>query len=450
MSRAREERPEQLRREYEDAGRATHYREDRWTRSARARRTDAKEKAIVGRFLREAAPLARILDLPCGTGRFRALLGEHAPELWSMDAAREMLSAAPPAHGLQGSAAAIPLQDASVDFILCSRLLHHFEHPEQRLTVLRELARVSHRWIVLSYFDAANFQAWRNRLRGKFRGRFPISRSTFDEEIAAVGLQERERCYIQRGISEQVWVLLERPDAFLARSRTVAVVRRRGKGGQEVVEKTYRFPTFRDRFRGALRGTLLGKDKASRELANLQYLAEAGIPVVEPLACTKVRDRLGFVRWCRLTTRAYAARDLATVLGSGEEDGTEVSEEVWRAIGTSLRRMHDAGIWHRGASARNVLILEEPPFHRWLDPTKSLTYPAGGIPDPARAHDLLRFWTPLEGKVPEAWRCAFSEGYGTPEAQDLAALWDLIPPWKKASTRREMRREEARFSSGGS
>ena len=153
--------------------------------------------------------LGRILDLPCGTGRFRAVLQDGCKDLWSMDASREMLAAAPPRTGFQGSAHAIPLQDGSVDAILCSRLLHHFELPEQRMGILQELARVSRRWVFLSYFDSTNFQAWRNRLRGKFRGRYPITRSTFATEIRRAGFSEHQRRYIQRGLSEQVWVMLE-------------------------------------------------------------------------------------------------------------------------------------------------------------------------------------------------------------------------------------------------
>ncbi|MGB0952746.1 MAG: class I SAM-dependent methyltransferase [Planctomycetota bacterium] len=207
---ARDTRPAELRQEYESSKRAGHYRDNRWTRSPRARRTDAKEQAIVGQYLQQVGESTRILDLPCGTGRFRQLLQTNTSELLSIDASREMLAATPPKHGLQASAHAIPLLDDAVDMILCSRLLHHFEHSEQRKAVLQELARVSSGHIILSYFDAANFQAWRNRIRKRFRGRFPISRTTFSDEIQSAGLIEVTRTYIARGISEQVWVLLRK------------------------------------------------------------------------------------------------------------------------------------------------------------------------------------------------------------------------------------------------
>ena len=202
-------RPHQLLLEYESSERAAHYRDNRWTRSARARRTNAKELAIVERFLNQCGALSLAMDVPCGTGRFRALLQNHVEELLSVDASFEMLAAAKSQPQLQASAHKLPVVDSAVDLILCSRLLHHFETSAERITVLQELARVSKRWIVLSYFDSANFQAWRNRLRGKFRGRFPITQQQFAAEIQTAGLVERQRCYIRRGFSEQVWVLLE-------------------------------------------------------------------------------------------------------------------------------------------------------------------------------------------------------------------------------------------------
>ncbi|MHC4379568.1 MAG: lipopolysaccharide kinase InaA family protein [Planctomycetota bacterium] len=228
----------------------------------------------------------------------------------------------------------------------------------------------------------------------------------------------------------------------LAQSRTVRVVRRRREDGVEVVEKTYSFPTRKDRIRGMLRGTWVGRNKARREYANLKFLEQAGIPVVEALEWKVERNGWGFVTWCRLSTRAYDAMDLARTIRGQSED---VAEAVWEGVGSSLRAMHDAGIWHRGASARNILLIEQEPYHLWLDPTKAKTYPAGGIPDAARALDLLRLWTSLTVRATSPQRAAFTRGYGSDEIEDMGALWSHISPWKKASTRREMQREEARL-----
>lgn len=230
---------------------------------------------------------------------------------------------------------------------------------------------------------------------------------------------------------------------ILAQSRTVSVERGVREDGAEVVVKTYAFPTRWDRLRGMLRGTWIGRNKARREFANLKYQKDAGIPVVEPLEWTVERDAWGFVTRCQLVTRAYAALDLARTV----QQGLAVREPVWEAVGRSLCAMHAAGIWHRGASARNILLTDQEPFHLWLDPTKAKTYPAGGLPESARAHDLLRLWTPLRQHTTAKQRGAFMVGYGSKEIEDLDSLWDRIAPWKKASTRREMQREEVRLPS---
>ena len=161
-------------------------------------------------FLRAFGPPRSVLDIPCGTGRFQHLLAEHAESVLALDASLEMLQAASTGSPrLQASAHAVPLVDGFADVVLCSRLLHHFEHPEERIRVLQELARVCTKGVILSYFDRACWQAWRNRVRGRLRGRFPIPKDQFLRECSEAGLIERERRYILRGISEQVWVRLE-------------------------------------------------------------------------------------------------------------------------------------------------------------------------------------------------------------------------------------------------
>lgn len=204
-------RAQELRQEYEDGARAAHYASNRWTRSRRARRAARKEAAIVEGFLRDAGPVDEILDVPCGTGRFHAQLQGHA-SVWSVDASLAMLGEhrGVAVRGAAASAHSLPFRDGAVDLVFCSRLLHHFETSEQRRQVLLELARVSRRWVLASYFDAACFQAWRNKVRGRFRGRWPIPRAVFEADAIAAGLRIHARRALLPGFSEQIWVLLER------------------------------------------------------------------------------------------------------------------------------------------------------------------------------------------------------------------------------------------------
>lgn len=199
----------ELRGEYEAAGRAAHYAEERWRRTAHARRTDRRERALVAAWLQRCAPLAAVLDLPCGAGRFHDLLAAAAPRVVAADAAAAMLRR----HGgplrLQASVHALPLREGAVDLALCSRLLHHFGASAERVRALKELRRVARRWAIVSHFDAASLQAWRARWRRRADGRHAQTVSDFRAEAAAAGWIERERAWILRGWSEQTWVLLE-------------------------------------------------------------------------------------------------------------------------------------------------------------------------------------------------------------------------------------------------
>ncbi|PCJ53250.1 MAG: hypothetical protein COA70_10000 [Planctomycetota bacterium] len=247
---------------------------------------------------------------------------------------------------------------------------------------------------------------------------------------------------------------MENNRTIFAQSRTVLVEKLRLEDGQEVVRKTYSFPTTKDRLRGSFRGTLLGRNKAHREYAGLKYLERANIPVVQALEWTCKRNRLGFVTECCLTTRVFSGNDLAHSLKHEEHP---VAEQ-WANIGASVRKMHDAGIWHRGLSARNLMIgggsterassAQAKVNIAWLDTTKSKTYPPGGMADEKRAFDLLRFWTPLMHHTTPEEKRNFADAYG--EDIDLKKWWSHIANWKRASFRRELQREEARFEERGS
>jgi SAM-dependent methyltransferase len=52
-------------------------------------------------------------------------------------------------NGVCGNALALPFADRSVDLVLCSQLLHHFDH-ERALAVIAELDRVARRRVIIS------------------------------------------------------------------------------------------------------------------------------------------------------------------------------------------------------------------------------------------------------------------------------------------------------------
>lgn len=99
----------------------------------------------VGPWLRDGLALGAgktVLDLGAGTGKFTPRLLATGARVIAVEPVAEMrakLTAAhPEVQALAGTAAAIPLQDATVDAVLCAQAFHWFANADS----LREIARV--------------------------------------------------------------------------------------------------------------------------------------------------------------------------------------------------------------------------------------------------------------------------------------------------------------------
>ena len=159
-----------------------------------------RERRVVSAALRSLGPITTVLDVPSGTGRFLPALALFRLHVITMDLSAEMLTQGRRHYprfrhqplATVGSASDVPLADESVDAVLCSRLLHHFARPEDRIGILRELARVCRVGVVVSFFDAASLKH-RRRLRRRARrgrpgNRHAVTRGQFAEEAGRAGL----------------------------------------------------------------------------------------------------------------------------------------------------------------------------------------------------------------------------------------------------------------------
>jgi SAM-dependent methyltransferase len=176
-------------------------------RAGLARRlSDWRDRQLARRALQAAGNPRRVLDLPCGAGRFWALLAEE-PErvILAADNSAHMLDVArrcqPPelvsrVVTLQTSAFAIDLDAGEVDCIFCMRLLHHVADPAHRLAMLREFHRVTRDTLIVSLWVDGNYKAWKRRrlearraLRGpdENQNRFIVSAGIAEAEFAAAG-----------------------------------------------------------------------------------------------------------------------------------------------------------------------------------------------------------------------------------------------------------------------
>ncbi len=142
-------------------------------RSARMRRLDAREKAFARLAFDLVGPQAAILDVPCGNGRFFDIFSQSR-QLTMADYSENMLKACREKHNpgknvqlIRSDIAALPLPDGSVDLAFCMRLFHHMTTDAMRSAALRELARVSRKYVALSFYNCRSFRYCRKKLFGR-------------------------------------------------------------------------------------------------------------------------------------------------------------------------------------------------------------------------------------------------------------------------------------------
>lgn len=163
-----------------------------------------REQNMVWRALKRVhrhAGFHQVLDCASGTGRFLPILARFDVSVVALDASKEMLEQGRREHHLFGtppgvvvaSALDIPLEDKSVDLVLCARLIHHFPDPESRVRILREFARVARQAVVITFFDSCSYRGWRRtkkkRRPNELYGRYAISRAQCEQEGREAGLK---------------------------------------------------------------------------------------------------------------------------------------------------------------------------------------------------------------------------------------------------------------------
>jgi SAM-dependent methyltransferase len=156
---------------YEDEEVARDYDFHRWGSPSRARRNARKWRAIQ-QALALTEGVHSILDLPCGTGRFTGTLADSGYDVIGSDISLEMMRVARerlgPVSGLHGyvraDAESLPFADGTFDCVMSIRFLFHVD-ALTRLTMLREMARVSRRWLILDYRHkyAYRYAMWKLR-----------------------------------------------------------------------------------------------------------------------------------------------------------------------------------------------------------------------------------------------------------------------------------------------
>jgi len=179
------------------------------------------EQRIVARLLTHCR-LANctVLDVPCGYGRFAPLYARLGITAIGADVSHPMVHLAAANHAqhnrwgwLCANILELPFAESAFDSVLCIRLLHHRYSDADRQRILCELARVSRRCVIISFYRFTALHALARHWRGT-RGRLAMTTLPRLRELAqASGLQIQRVCSLLRFCHAQTFVVLTKTPA---------------------------------------------------------------------------------------------------------------------------------------------------------------------------------------------------------------------------------------------
>ena len=183
---------------------------DREAALAYAGRSPGRHRAEVDllRRILEGVPGGETLDVPCGTGRLGEVLAGLGCRVTRADLSAPMLHLA--GGGVCADAARLPFRDRAFDLVVCHRFLHHLR-PAELEPVLGELARVTGRHLVLTFFHPCSLHGLARRveclLRGRPSGRFTTRPRRLARLLAPRGLRPLRHA-AQRPYLRELWSAL--------------------------------------------------------------------------------------------------------------------------------------------------------------------------------------------------------------------------------------------------
>lgn len=167
-------------------------------------------------------------------------------------------------------------------------------------------------------------------------------------------------------------ILARVDDRVVAWSRTTETTFVPGEAGSPgFYVKRYYYPSFGRRLRAALRGTLIGKHRATAEALLLRQLRAAGVLAVRPIAWG-ARRRGQFVTASVLVTEEVPQSQnltrFAQQLALGKLRVTrDFREQMITNLARQVADMHANGFWHGQLFWRNILLrvglADEPEFY---------------------------------------------------------------------------------------
>ncbi|MFV1987224.1 MAG: class I SAM-dependent methyltransferase [Gemmatimonadota bacterium] len=202
---------------YRNAEVASYYDDERFAGPFKQKRNLRKWRTIEKALDELGGTVQRVVDLPCGTGRFTGALAGRGLEVVGADISREMMAEAIGALGglvrisgfVQADAERLPFRDDGLDCVISIRFMFHVD-PLTRVTILRELGRVA-RFQVVDYRHRYSYRyaRWRARQRlGLTTQRLErVSRDGLELEFRDAGLRVRRVLPVARVFSDK-WIVI--------------------------------------------------------------------------------------------------------------------------------------------------------------------------------------------------------------------------------------------------
>jgi SAM-dependent methyltransferase len=175
-----------------------------------------REQRILAGLLRHCQLASgTLLDVPCGYGRFAPLFARLGITAFGADANSDMVHLAVENHAayskggwLHANIFDLPFAKSTFDGALCIRLLHHRYSDAERQRILCELARVSRRFVLISFYRLTSLHALTRRWPSTRRRLGMMTLPQLQELTQASGLQIQHVRSLVRFCHAQTFVVL--------------------------------------------------------------------------------------------------------------------------------------------------------------------------------------------------------------------------------------------------
>jgi len=154
------------------------------------------EHSIVKRLLRKANIIeGHILNSPCGYGRFTNLFNLFKLKITFFDLHPRMITRCRERYGndghsfINGSIRTLPFKNKPFDAVINIRFFHHYFEKEDRLLMLRELQRVTKRYVILTYYNNTVVHKIIKKMNNKGNRIIMFNKKEFYKELLSAGLK---------------------------------------------------------------------------------------------------------------------------------------------------------------------------------------------------------------------------------------------------------------------